>query len=537
MDEKKKLHMVGWPKVTKPKSRGGLGLHAARERNTTLAAKLCWRMREESGVLWSKVLKFKYKRRTISSKAPKFRTWKAIIHGVAVCEVGSKWSLGNNSQRSFWDDKWLDLGTVRECIEGPLQKDEAGLRVCDIYNNGMWELHRLYFLLPPLLCQFKKATPIRTASSSEDHLSWMASPRGDFDPKGAYLIACGANRGDESFRGAWLWKLKTMPKIQMFLWKCYHNSIPVKSILAQRGIQISPTCDICQDQPETISHVLRECKAAQEFWAGANRPDELAHMSGLEVMEWIKANACCKVPAKGKDYPWAYFFLFGIWQLWLRRNKVMFQPSQSHQNLYNLVEAQVLEFWFCVIDHVEPRSRSVVAVRWTKPPENWVKLNTDGSVKGSPGIAGCGGLLRDCHGNWISGVARAIGITSSLAAELWAIRDGLTRCCHLSLQAVEVEVDASVAISLLSQDAHSNVEFSSLIDDCRSLMKNIHKVQLKQCFKEANRCADALAKFGSTMVEDFIVFESSPGFILNLLHFDKMGLTQDRVCNIVVDTT
>ena len=158
-------------------------------------------------------------------------------------------------------------------------------------------------------------------------------------------------------------------------------------------------------------------------------------------------------------------------------------------------------------------------------------------MKGSPGIAGCGGLLRDCHGNWISGVARAIGITSSLAAELWAIRDGLTRCCHLSLQAVEVEVDASVAISLLSQDAHSNVEFSSLIDDCRSLMKNIHKVQLKQCFKEANRCADALAKFGSTMVEDFIVFESSPGFILNLLHFDKMGLTQDRVCNIVVDTT
>ena len=93
---------------------------------------------------------------------------------------------------------------------------------------------------------------------------------------------------------------------------------------------------------------------------------------------------------------------------------MLFQPSQSHQNLYKLVEAQVLEFWFCVIDRVEPRSRSVVAVSWAKPPENWVKLNTDGSVKGSPGMAGCGGLLCDCHGNWISGFARAIGITSSL---------------------------------------------------------------------------------------------------------------------------
>nr|POF22818.1 putative ribonuclease h protein [Quercus suber] len=116
------------------------------------------------------------------------------------------------------------------------------------------------------------------------------------------------------------------------------------------------------------------------------------------------------------------------------------------------------------------------------------------------GLAGCGGLLRDCHGNWISGFARAIGHTSSLAAELWAIRDGLTRCCHLSLQAVVVEVDASVAVSLLSQDVQTNGEFSSLIDDCRNLMKSIHQVQLKHCFREANRCADAIAKFGNSVL-------------------------------------
>ena len=40
-NEKKKLNMVGWNKVTTPKNRGGLGLHVAKERNTILAAKLC----------------------------------------------------------------------------------------------------------------------------------------------------------------------------------------------------------------------------------------------------------------------------------------------------------------------------------------------------------------------------------------------------------------------------------------------------------------------------------------------------------------
>ena len=100
-EEKKKLHMIGWNKVTKLKNRGGLGLHAAKERNTTLAAKLCWRMRGESGELWSNVLKHKYRRRAISNKASKSRSWKAMLHGTTMCELGLKWSIGSNSQLSF----------------------------------------------------------------------------------------------------------------------------------------------------------------------------------------------------------------------------------------------------------------------------------------------------------------------------------------------------------------------------------------------------------------------------------------------------
>jgi len=203
------------------------------------------------------------------------------------------------------------MGIVRKCIKGPLHKGEADIQVSDIYSNGMWELHKLSFIFPPILSQSTKAMLIRTASSSENHLSWISNPRGEFNSKSAYLIACGANtRGVLS--GNWIWKLKTLPKIHMFLWKCYHNSIPIKTILAHGGIQLSLACDICNDQPETISHVLRECTTAQEFWAESNQPDDMQHTFGLEVMEWIKANACCTVLAKGKSYPWALFFLSGI---------------------------------------------------------------------------------------------------------------------------------------------------------------------------------------------------------------------------------
>ena len=136
----------------------------------------------------------------------------------------------------------------------------------------------------------------------------------------------------------------------------------------------------------------------------------------------------------------------------------------------------------------------------------------------------------------LTGFARAISLTSSLAAKLWAIRDGLTQCYTLSLEVVQVEVDASAVISLLSQVTHANGEFSLLIDDCKNLMESIPHVYLLHCFREANRCADTLAKFGTSMEDAFAIFES-PRFIAKLWHSNKLDLTQDRVCNMVVITT
>lgn len=46
-----------------------------------------------------------------------------------------------------------------------------------------------------------------------------------------------------------------------------------------------------------------------------------------------------------------------------------------------------------------------------------------GGVQGS--IARAGGIIRDFARNWIQGFQRQIGTATSLAAEIWALRDGL----------------------------------------------------------------------------------------------------------------
>ena len=56
-------------------------------------------------------------------------------------------------------------------------------------------------------------------------------------------------------------------------------------------------------------------------------------------------------------------------------------------------------------------------------------------------------------------------------------------------------------------------------------------------FREANRCADALAKLGANMEDDFVVFASPPSVIASLLFSNKLGVTQDCIYNSMVGTT
>lgn len=54
----RKIHWVGWHKVTKPKDEGGLGLQTAKGRNVALLATLNWRLCDANNVMKNKVFLF-----------------------------------------------------------------------------------------------------------------------------------------------------------------------------------------------------------------------------------------------------------------------------------------------------------------------------------------------------------------------------------------------------------------------------------------------------------------------------------------------
>lgn len=60
IENKKKVHLIGWSKITKAKEEGGLGIKAAKPKNTALLAKLNRRFHFEKSSLWVRVLSKKY---------------------------------------------------------------------------------------------------------------------------------------------------------------------------------------------------------------------------------------------------------------------------------------------------------------------------------------------------------------------------------------------------------------------------------------------------------------------------------------------
>lgn len=57
----------------------------------------------------------------------------------------------------------------------------------------------------------------------------------------------------------WVWKANMCPKFKFFLWLCAHNSIMVKDVLANCGIDLSPFCPKCGADHESITHLLHKC--------------------------------------------------------------------------------------------------------------------------------------------------------------------------------------------------------------------------------------------------------------------------------------
>ena len=165
-------------------------------------------------------------------------------------------------------------------------------------------------------------------------------------------------------------------------------------------------------------------------------------------------------------------FVMGVWHIWLHRNEVTFRSRRVDNTSYRRCIKESAKFFSLGINCKVQKLKSVILVDWTKPPEGWDKLNSDGSVMGSMSKARGGGVIRNHEGIWLKGYARPIGHTDSCKVELWALRDGLVLAKEMGLNSLVVELDALSVVILMTNNS-ANLLMEHLLTDCRNLLREI----------------------------------------------------------------
>lgn len=256
--------------------------------------------------------------------------------------------------------------------------------------------------LPCSIKRIIQATPIPLVARSEDKLARKLSPKGEFDMKTTYILTLEFDF-EVPLREKWIWKLKTLPRIQTFVWKCMHKSIGVRDCLSARGLSLDTTGHLCQIDAESILHALRDCPLVRNIWQQLGVPPAEPSLLAVNLEDWLYSN--CNANSKTNDGQpqWHQVFVFAIWLIWKNRNQVVFKERSQCANVAKEIMTRAVEYTHCACNFTASKRMILKSIRWEKPNTRWMKLNTDGSSYGSLGLAGGGRVIRDEEGNWVIG--------------------------------------------------------------------------------------------------------------------------------------
>ena len=114
-------------------------------------------------------------------------------------------------------------------------------------------------------------------------------------------------------------------------------------------------------------------------------------------------------------------------------------------------------------------------VRWTKPIQGWVKLNTDGSFAASE-AAGAGMILRNSAGDIIFSACRALySCRDALEAELCAVMEDLSASIQHTDSPIFVEMDSLEVISIINGSETNRSVYASLVNEIKYLTTHKHR--------------------------------------------------------------
>ncbi|KAL5756274.1 hypothetical protein ACOSQ2_021020 [Xanthoceras sorbifolium] len=178
-------------------------------------------------------------------------------------------------------------------------------------------------------------------------------------------------------------------------------------------MQVDILCRCCCYVPKTAFHALWQCGSLnlmrQQCLFLHNKIRNLA--SSASFIDFFVM--CCSLLFVAD----LRLLVVVLWRCWYRRNKLL------HENI--VLPAIDIVAWSSNFLHEFDAVNSAtsicspgnqVAAAWMKPPDNWVKVNTDTALRLGACLVGLGDVIRDANGLFLAGISRKL--IGSVAVEV-----------------------------------------------------------------------------------------------------------------------
>ncbi|KAL4361211.1 hypothetical protein GQ457_04G014700 [Hibiscus cannabinus] len=466
------IHWCSWSKLSMPKPYGGMGFRDLAKFNIALLAKQGWWIVTHPSSLLARVLKARYFPRTdfLSAQlgsSPSY-TWRSIYSARGLLDKGLCWRIGTRLDVSVWNDVWLP-GPGNGRIEGHTI-DIRYTKVSDLIDpiRNEWNTMILSSLFESSLVDRILCISL-ARSKPPDSLVWRCEGSGQYSPKSGYrllideeLQPLSGNTNDQNilysafFKA--LWQLHVPSKCKIFLWRLFHNYVPLFDNLQQRRINVRNICPFCAEAAESNVHFVRECSFTRNLF-------DLLHIHVPDI-------------SQHQDY-----------KAWL---------ASVHPSLHKLksfIYAHIAE-----LDSIAAlRSPSVSTGQdvWSPPEIDIIKFNFDTSFNPSAKSSVLGTLARNSPRSIMAACALAHdAIDNVFIAEANACEAAINFAIDLGFRTIQVEGDSLTVIKKLSSPPIDKSIISPIIQDIKSKLGFFEKITFSHVGRQGNQAAHALAKEG-----------------------------------------
>ncbi|XP_026459813.1 uncharacterized protein LOC113360523 [Papaver somniferum] len=197
-----------------------------------------------------------------------------------------------------------------------------------------WDENFLNQVLPKNVVQNILAIDLRQHTTTKDTIFWPHSSKGTLTVKSVYahLIRDKAiQNGHPPLpppNPIWkrIWSLDVLPRIRVFVWKCYSGILPVSSKIGRWVTTVDKTCIMCGFPSETDAHTLFRCPFSHAVWFGIHcRVDT----NTANVQEWIESWITNTQPSLFSGVQWNQLYALTSWYIWKARCLKCFQQQQQ----------------------------------------------------------------------------------------------------------------------------------------------------------------------------------------------------------------